>query len=1069
MSRNNSNWNQRDHPKWNRNRKERSSVPPGLKGREIGLYFKRLRKDVKQKKENIISLTIPGPVIASVISNLQEIIHIAKEQDIQLPHIITSSIFGSKDFLNKGTKRAKVLKEEVRENSTELEVNEKTPIEIKQESIEEAGSLIVDNKPSTSSLPDFIPLKAENQIQFNNNVRQLSLRTSSYYKYGYEDIITGTFDEKLEKCLSKGVSINVTDECTNELSNAFHKEYKEMITRNNYKRLLKFREILPTYKKSEEILSLINNNQVVVISGETGCGKSTQIPQLILDEAIKNNKGANIKILVTQPRRIAASSLAMRVAQERGEEIGNSVGYAVRLEKIEERSRGSIQYCTTGILLVELEVNQGLTNWSHIILDEVHERDCHVDLSMCMLKQVLKRRKDLKLILMSATLDAENLSAYYDNCSIMHIEGLAYPVKDVYMEDILQMTKYKLPDITPQKQKNRPKWHQYTNRNRAAGEMEKDIRYKAEIAEWLESKKRTLDIDVYKTLQDSRIEDMNLELILELLKYICRGNPGAVLIFLPGIGEISKLLRMMNDSNFFPSNRYEIYPLHSKLPSLEQHKIFERPPEGIRKIIVATNIAETSITIDDIIYVIDCGRVKMSGFNVKDNVSTLKNEWVSQANLRQRRGRAGRCQPGICYHMMTSFRASKLDERMLPELQRSNLLEPVLSIKRLRLGIACDAFSIMPSPPCTSTVQWAVRHLQQCGALDVRETLTPLGWHLARLPLHPAAGKLLLLGALFGCLDRAASVAAVWSFKDPFQLVIGKEREVDEAKRSLTLGEPSDHIAISEAILQWEHCGSRRQKHDFAYDHFLSNNTLELLVDMKRQLGDNLKQMGFLASGDVRSSWENRNANNLSLFKAIVAAALYPNIASVRWTNMKSRNPNKQIKVNAYTPEEGKTSLHPSSVMAPLKNTPKGYGRVIKLCNNPGANWLVYWLKQRSTELFLLEVTLIYTLPLLFFGEFIFSDVEEDNSDECFLSIKTTKVKCSRETADLLCKLRSLLDLVLASKITSVEHSTHHSKFEEEVINAVTKLITAEDEQAEYLEDDFSESDTSESEAFRRF
>ncbi|CAG4942343.1 unnamed protein product [Parnassius apollo] len=981
MSRNNSNWNKRDHPNWNSNRNERSSLPPGLKGREIGLYFKRLRKDVKQKKENIISLTIPNPVIASVISNLQEIIHVAKEQDIQLPQIITSSIFGTKDFFNKGT-----------------------------------------------------------------------------------------FDEKLEKCLSKGISINVTDDFTNELSHAFHKEYKEMITRNSYKRLLKFREILPTYKKSEEILSLINKNQVVVISGETGCGKSTQIPQLILDEAIKNNKGANVKILVTQPRRIAASSLAMRVAQERGEEMGNSVGYSVRLERKEERSRGSIQYCTTGILLVELEVNQGLTNWSHIILDEVHERDCHVDLSMCMLKQVLKRRKDLKLVLMSATLDAENLSAYYDNCSIMHIEGLAYPVKDVFMEEILQLTKYKLPGITTtQKQKNRPKWHQYRNRNRAAGEMEKDIRYKAEIAEWLESKKRTLDMNVYKTLQDSRIEDMNLELILELLKYICKGNPGAVLIFLPGIGEISKLLRMMNDTNFFTSNCYEIYPLHSKLPTLEQHKIFERPPENVRKIIIATNIAETSITIDDIIYVIDCGRVKMSGFNVEDNISTLKNEWVSQANLRQRRGRAGRCQPGICYHMMTSFRASKLDERMLPELQRSNLLEPVLSIKRLRLGIACDAFSMMPSPPCPSTVQWAVRHLQQCGALDTRETLTPLGWHLARLPLHPAAGKLLLLGALFGCLDRAASLAAVWSFKDPFQLVIGKEREVDEAKRSLTLGEPSDHIAVSEAILQWEHCVSRRHKHDFAYDHFLSNNTLELLVDMKRQLGDNLKQMGFLASGDVKSSWENRNENNLSLFKAIVAAALYPNIASVRWSNLKSRKPNKQINVYAYTPEEGKTSLHPSSVMALPKNTPKGYGRVVKLCDNPGANWLVYWLKQRSTELFLFDVTLIYTLPLLFFGEFIFSDVEEDNSDECFLSIKTTKVKCSRQTADLLCKLRSLLDLVLASKITSVEHSTHHSKFEEEVINAVTNLITAEDEQAEYLEDDFSESDASESETFRRF
>lgn len=153
---------------------------------------------------------------------------------------------------------------------------------------------------------------------------------------------------------------------------------------------------------------------------------------------------------------------------------------------------------------------------------------------------------------------------------------------------------------------------------------------------WLESKKSVLDYDVYKTLQDSRIEELDLNLVLELLKYICRKGPGAVLIFLTGIGDISKFLRLMNESNQFPKERYEIYPLHSKLPSLDQHMIFERPPDSVRKIIVATNIAETSITIDDIVYVIDGGRIKLNGFDVEDKISTLQFEWVSQANLRQR-------------------------------------------------------------------------------------------------------------------------------------------------------------------------------------------------------------------------------------------------------------------------------------------------------------------------------------------------------------------------------------------------------------------------------------------------
>ncbi|XP_068618110.1 ATP-dependent DNA/RNA helicase DHX36-like [Battus philenor] len=1042
------NWNKHDR-NWNRNKKfQRSQIPPNLKGRDIGLYFKNLHSQRKQEmsKDMVISLKIPNPVILSVRNNLQQILFLAKKQDIELPEIVTSSY-------------PKLLIEEVpvknKDSAQNLEnFNENNMEEINkpEENIENMDTQSIKNEPSTST-PHMNSIKSEKPIHFINNIQQFNQNSSSY-KYAYDDIITGTFDEKLVKCLSKGVSINYKDKNISDLSFRFQIEYKDMTTRSNYKKFLKFREILPTYKKSEDILNLVKNNQVIVVSGETGSGKSTQIPQIILDDAIKNNRGANTKIMVTQPRRIAASSLAARVAQERCEKIGNSVGYAVRLERKEERPRASIQYCTTGVLLVELEMSQGLTDFSHIILDEVHERDSHVDLAMCMLKQILKRRQDLKLILMSATLDAESLSVYFDNAPVMKIEGIAYPVKDVYLEEILRITQFKLPSV--QKPKNRPKWHKFVKNLNKPNDMEKDIKYKAEIAPWLESQKYKLDHDVYKTLQDVRIEELNLQLLLELLKYICRGDPGAVLIFLPGISEISRFMRMMNESNFFPSDRFEIYPLHSKLPSLEQHKIFEKPPNNIRKIIIATNIAETSITIDDIIYVIDSGKIKLNGFNVKENIATLKTEWVAQANLRQRRGRAGRCQPGICYHLLTTYRASKLQERLLPELQRSNLLEAVLSVKRLRLGLAAHAFSILPSPPHPSTVEWAVKHLQQCGALDGNETLTPLGWHLARLPVHPAAGKLLLLASLFGCLDRAASLAAVWSFKDPFQLVIGKEMEVEQAKRSLTLGEPSDHIAVSEAILQWEQCGSWQRRRSFAHYHFLSHNTLELLADMKRQLGYNLKQMGFLPSGDVKSPWENRNASNLSLFKAIVAAALYPNIASVRWLNLNARN--RPIRIQAFTPEEGKTSVHPSSVMAPPKN-PKAYcGRPV--CNSPGANWLVYWLKQHSSELFLLDVTLIYTLPLLFFGEFIFSEVEEKNSDECYLSIKTVKVKCKKESADLLCKLRSLLDLVLANKVTTSDHTNTHTLFEEEVITAVINLITAEDERAVYMGDDVSESDS---------
>nr|XP_026495559.1 ATP-dependent RNA helicase DHX36-like [Vanessa tameamea] len=1027
MSRGYNNW---SRPRGSRGRQwggqRQRMIPPGLRGAEIGMYYRGLQVK-KQKKEIVINLKIPSLVLKTVDTNLKSIARIAARQNIFLPPIRKSDSF-------KNNTKIKEIKTALSDESSADEY-----IEDKEQ------------KAGPSTLSDFIPVKQEVENDYGSNPKLNALRTLSDYKYGYDDIITGSFGEKLDECLAKGISINLVNSDTVSINTALFIEYEDMIEKSSYKSMLTFREKLPTYIKAKEVLNVIRNNQVIVISGETGCGKSTQVPQLILDEAICAKRGANVKILVTQPRRIAASSLAIRVAKERGESLGNSVGYAVRLEKAEERARGSIQYCTTGILLADLEVNQGLSEYSHIILDEVHERDVHVDLSMCMLKQVLQKRKDLKLILMSATLDAESLSGYFDNCPLMHIEGLAYPVQDIYLEDILEFTRFKLP---PEKVKQQqPKWMKH-RRNRKADEMEKDIKYKAEIGQWLEVKKKDLSYDVYRTLQDSRIEDLNLELIVELLIYICKGKEGAILVFLPGIGDITKLMRLMDGSKCFPRSCNEIYPLHSKLPTLEQHKIFEKPKGNIRKIIIATNIAETSITIDDIVYVVNCGKIKLSGLNVEQNVSTLKTEWISQANLRQRRGRAGRCQPGICYHLITSFRAQKIAERLLPELQRSNLLEPVLMIKKLRLGLAAEALKLVPSPPAETTIQWAVKHLQKCGALDDSETLTALGWHLARLPVHPAAGKLLLFGALFGCLDRAASVAAVWGFKDPFLLVIGKEREVDAVKRNMALGEPSDHIAISEALLEWE-SRSHSSRRSFAYDNYLSNNTLELLSEMKKQLGNNLRQMGFLASGNIRSSWENRNAHNLSLFKAIIAASLYPNIAYVKWSNI--NNFRKPARFVARSPEDGKLSIHPSSVMAGVKGSVP-----TQICDNPGANWLVYWLKQRTSDLFLLDVTLIYTLPLLFFGEFV---VEDDTADpeSCLISISTTKVRCQRESANKLFELRSLLDKVLASKITdSNTHSLFNNEFEEQVLNTVIQLITAEDEQTEYLGDDLPDSDNSE-------
>ncbi|XP_075980638.1 ATP-dependent DNA/RNA helicase DHX36-like [Anticarsia gemmatalis] len=1036
----------RDHRSWSSHCSRGAARPPGLRGRDIGLYFRdqqRLHGKIKKNLDYVINLRVPPAIVTGMENNLKLIQKLREECNIPLSQFV-------------GLNSIKIEKDCDLSNTHSLNDDTSTP--------STSSSHLSDVKEmqpelSASSVKTE-PVEAKDiKTEGTSNKRLLSLRGAGDFKYGYEDIITGTFDEKLDECLAQKSLITKRNSETDDLSIVLHADYQNMINMREYKKFKAFRETLPTYKKSEYLLRCINNNQVIVISGETGCGKSTQVPQLILDQAIENKQGGYVRVLVTQPRRIAASSLAMRVAQERAELMGAGVGYAVRLERVDARARGSIMFCTTGILLTTLEVDQGLTNYSHVILDEVHERDCDIDLAMFMLKKVLMKRKDLKLILMSATVDADTLSVYFDNCPMVHIEGLAFPVKDVYMEEILEMTKFKLPEVN--RSLHRYQGHaRGQKKKKLADDMQKDIQYKATIAPWLESIKKDLSPEVYKTLQDSRIEELNIDLIHELMVTICRGEPGAILVFLPGIIQISSLVRLMTERGRFPPSQYLIYPLHSKLPSLQQHKIFERPPANKRKIIIATNIAETSITVDDIVYVIDCGKLKYSGLNVEENVSTLLTEWAAQANLRQRRGRAGRCQPGICYHLVTSYRARNLEERLLPEIQRNPLLEPVLALKKLRLGTAAEALKLLPSPPAERTVTLAVKHLQQCGALDYAEKLTPLGWHLARLPVHPAAGKLLILGALFGCLDRAASVAAVWGFKDPFQIVIGKEQEVDDVKKHFAMGEGSDHVAISEAITQWEML-PRSDKRHFAYDNFLSNNTLELLSDMKKQFGSNLQQMGFLPTGDIFSDWENRNKNNLSLFKAIIAASLYPNIATAKWACLRSRNPNKPPIVKGRLPQDGYAYIHPSSVMA-HKRTAKRFEPSVSACMNPGANWIVYWCIQRSMELYLLEVTLVHTLPLLFFGELSVSKAEKP--DECYITISSVKVLCQRHTTDLLCQMRYLLEHVLASKIgVSNTHATVHNAFEDQVLNAVKDLITAEDERAECLndEEELSESEYS--------
>uniref|UniRef100_A0A2K6N481 RNA helicase n=1 Tax=Rhinopithecus bieti TaxID=61621 RepID=A0A2K6N481_RHIBE len=483
-----------------------------------------------------------------------------------------------------------------------------------------------------------------------------------------------------------------------------------------------FREKLPSYGMQKELVNLIDKHQVTVISGETGCGKTTQVTQFILDNYIERGKGSACRIVCTQPRRISAISVAERVAAERAESCGNgnSTGYQIRLQSRLPRKQGSILYCTTGIILQWLQSDPYLSSVSHIVLDEIHERNLQSDVLMTVVKDLLNFRSDLKVILMSATLNAEKFSEYFGNCPMIHIPGFTFPVVEYLLEDIIEKIRYIPEQKEHRSQFKRGFMQGHVNRQE---KEEKEAIYKERWPDYVRELRRRYSastVDVIEMMDDDKVD---LNLIVALIRYIVlEEEDGAILVFLPGWDNISTLHDLLMSQCSF------VILMCLFL------QVFKRTPPGVRKIVIATNIAETSITIDDVVYVIDGGKIKETHFDTQNNISTMSAEWVSKANAKQRKGRAGRVQPGHCYHLYNGLRASLLDDYQLPEILRTPLEELCLQIKILRLGGIAYFLSRLMDPPSNEAVLLSIRHLMELNALDKQEELTPLGVHLARLP-----------------------------------------------------------------------------------------------------------------------------------------------------------------------------------------------------------------------------------------------------------------------------------------------------------------------------------------------
>jgi len=683
-----------------------------------------------------------------------------------------------------------------------------------------------------------------------------------------------------------------------------------------FKDMLEFRKNLPSYKMKEVLLEAMKENQVVVISGETGCGKTTQVAQFILDDAIEQGFGSQCHIICTQPRRISAISVAERVAAERGEYCGDgSVGFQIRLENKLPRKRGSILYCTTGILLRLLISDPLLTNISHIVLDEIHERDLLSDFLLIIVKDLIPLRSDLKLILMSATLNSDLFSEFFYSCPKLNIPGFTYPVKEYYLEDIYEILRYSREGSARDRNSSIKPWQRRRMKDELNKRMEKEEENR-NLVKHLQQNPNGMKYSslTIQSLCEADLDVIDFQLIVCLVRHICSNmEDGAILIFLPGWDDISTLHDMLQANPVFRSSGYIIIPLHSLMPTKSQQQVFERPPPGVRKIVIATNIAETSITIDDIVYVIDSGKIKEKTYDTAMNMSCLQTAWTSKASSKQRKGRAGRVQAGYCFHLFTRLKEESLAEYQVPEILRTPLEELCLQIKILKLGKIEQFLEKALQAPSSYSLKNAIRLLTELNALDANENLTPLGYHLAALPINPKVGKMILFGAIFSCLDPVLTIASSLGFKDPFFIPMGKEKEADAVRRDFAKGSQSDHIMLINVFHEWEKVRRSSAEKNWCWRKFLSMRTLAMIDDMKCQFARHLHEIGFIDKPYPNCRQSNIHSGNIKLIKAVICAGLYPNVAKVTNPLNVKRFPKFSTK------EHRRVQLHPKSVNAGTK------------------------------------------------------------------------------------------------------------------------------------------------------
>ncbi|KAL3843675.1 hypothetical protein ACJIZ3_001078 [Penstemon smallii] len=845
-----------------------------------------------------------------------------------------------------------------------------------------------------------------------------------------------------------------------------HERKKEM---KIYKEMLHSRSSLPIAELRGDILHLLEENNVVVISGETGCGKTTQVPQYILDNMIEAGGGGYCNIICTQPRRIAAISVAERVSVERLETSPGSndslVGYQVRLDTA-RNERTKLLFCTTGILLRMILGNKDLAGISHVIVDEVHERSLLGDFLLIFLKDLIEKqctsgKSKLKVILMSATVDSLMFSKYFGNCPVVTAQGRTHPVSTQFLEDIHEKLSYRLASDSlasinygiSVKEKSAPVGNSRGKKNLVLSGWGDESVLSEEIINpyYIPSNYLNYSEQTRQNLRNSNEDIINYDLLEDLVCHIDDTYAeGAILVFLPGVAEINLLQEQLVASRQFGGLSSEwILPLHSSIAPEDQKKVFQKPPDSIRKVIIATNIAETSITIDDVVYVVDCGRHKENRYNPQKKLSSMVEDWISQANARQRRGRAGRVKPGICFCLYTRHRYEKLMRPyQIPEMMRMPLVELCLQVKLLSLGGIKHFLSKALEPPREEAIASAVSSLYEVGAIEGNEELTPLGYHLAKLPVDVLIGKMMIYGGIFGCLSPILTISAFLSYKSPFVYPKDEKENVERAKLAMLTDQignttaviegsrQSDHLVMLIAYQKWnkilnEHGVQAAQK--FCSSHFLSSSVMYMIRDMRIQFGTLLADIGLINNPknyqvgrkkkENLDSWLsdlsqpfNQYSSHLVVVKAILCAGLYPNVAMIEEGNTGGRP--------VWYDGKREVHIHPSSVNSSQKTFQYPF--------------LVFLEKVETRRVYLRDTTIVSPYSILLFG----GSINVHHQTGLITIDNWLKMAAPAQTAVLFKELRLTLHSILKELISKPQNS---SVFDNEVIRSIIHLFVGED------------------------